>query len=375
MKYRILTVLIVVSSWWSYGQDLSDVNRLVLSTYVPNQKINLSEQVKGLLEGKLNQIVTQNGVGGSDHNGRFVLMANITESTKDIIPGPPQMVAITLQMELTVIDAIEQKRFSSVFIELKGVGEGSNENKAMMEAVKKINPKKQDVVDCIEMAKNKIINYYRTQCDFIIREAMAQSTQENYDEAMRILSEIPEVCEDCYVKSLEFVDNVYQKKVDKECKLVLKKAESAWISNMNPQGAKDCAQLLNTLSPFSSCNEEAEKLMVEIERKLEKEAKDRFQFELKKYNDAVSLKKEALRIDEENNKRLAQLKEDKQKQDYQLQRDQQKQNYDIAKKEQSQDGFKGVINSIVKLKTQLWSSDAGSYKQQNQVNYSSINLN
>jgi hypothetical protein len=376
MIHRILIVIFLVLNWASLlAQDKSDVNRIVLSTYVPQQSIQLSEQTKSLLNSKLNQIVTQNGVGGANHNGRFVLMAQITESTKDLIPGPPQMTALTIQLELLIVDAVEQRRFNSIILDLKGVGEGTNENKALMDAIKKLNPKKEEIVGFIAASKEKIIVYYNTQCDYIIREAISKSEQENYDEAMRILSEIPDVCEDCFTKSAEFINVVYQKKVDKECLIKMKQAKSAWLSDMSPKGAKASAEILNALSPFASCNEDAEKFIAEIQNKLEKAERDRFNLELKKYNDAVSLKKEALRIDEENKKRQSQLIEDKQKQDYQLQKDRQRQNYEVAKKDQEQDGFKGVINSIVKLKTQLWSDGSSGYVQQKQIDYSTVKIN
>lgn len=99
MKKFIAVLILTVATISSNAQDkLSDVNRIVLNTYVPTQAEPLPDQAKSLLENKLSQIASSNGMGGSAINPRFVLMANIAIITKDIIPGPPQMLAYNLEI-------------------------------------------------------------------------------------------------------------------------------------------------------------------------------------------------------------------------------------------------------------------------------------
>ena len=90
-------IAILVLSLFVFGSNaqtkLSDVNRIVLNTYVPVQAEPLPDQAKSLLENKLSQIASNYGIGGSAINPRFVLMVNTAVVSKDIIAGPPQMLS------------------------------------------------------------------------------------------------------------------------------------------------------------------------------------------------------------------------------------------------------------------------------------------
>ena len=86
MKIIFSIILIVLIDKTITAQNkLSDVNRIVLNAYVPIQIEPLPDQAKSLLENKLSQIASLNGMGGSAINPRFVLMANTAIITKDIM--------------------------------------------------------------------------------------------------------------------------------------------------------------------------------------------------------------------------------------------------------------------------------------------------
>jgi hypothetical protein len=313
-------------------------------------------------------------MGGSSINPRFVLMPSVAVLTKDIVAGPPQMTAINLQVSLYIADAIELKKFANTTIEIKGVG--INENKAYIDAIKNINIKNKEIASFIEEGKSKIINYYNTQCDFIIKDAIGLSKRGEYDAAMLKLAVVPDVCEKCYIKCMDTLQSIYQKKIDKECLVIMRTAKNAWMPNQNADGALKVAEILNTISPFSTCEPDASTLMKQIENKLKEDEKRKWEFKITKYNDALNLKKEAMRIDEEDRKRNAELTKERQKQDYALQKDQQKQQYALAKADQEAGGLKGFVNSIIKLKLTLWRNNANDYINQHMksIDYSSLNV-
>ena len=358
----------------TYSQiKLDDLGRIVLNTYVPEQTESFPAQGKSLLENKLSQISSNYGMGGSSINPRFVLMPNVAVLTKDIVVGPPQMTAINLQVTLYIADAIELKKFANTTIEIKGVG--INENKAYIDAIKNINVKNKEIASFIEEGKSKIIDYYNTQCDFIIKDAIGLSKRGEYDAAMLKLAVVPDVCEKCYIKCMDTLQSIYQKKIDKECLVIMRTAKNAWMPNQNADGALKVAEILNTISPFSTCEPDASTLMKQIENKLKEDEKRKWEFKITKYNDALNLKKEAMRIDEEDRKRNAELTKERQKQDYALQKDQQKQQYALAKADQEAGGLKGFVNSITKLKLTLWRNNANDYINQHMksIDYSSLN--
>ena len=365
-------------------EHLNDFGRLILNTYVPEQVEGLPQQAKSILANKLSQITTNYGLGGTTLNPRFVLMCNLALLSKDIVAGPPQMVVQNIELTLFIADAVENKKFANVSFTLKGVG--TNEAKAYIDAISKMNIKNPELKDFIEEGKSKIVNYYNTQCDFIIKDAISLSKRGEYDAAMLKLVMVPDVCEKCYVTCMDTLQSIYQKKIDKECLVIMRDAKTAWMANQNSEGAERVAEIINSISPFSTCEPDAGLLMQQIQNKLKEDEKRKWQFKIAKYNDALNLKKEAMRIDEEEKKRNAELnkerqnqeytlQKDQQKQDYALQKDQQKQQYALAKADQEAGGLRGFVNSITKLKLTLWRNNANDYINQHvkPIDYSSLN--
>ena len=117
---------------------LDDFGRIVLNSYLP-ENIALTSEAKELLMTKLSQIATNNGMGGSQANPRFIITASVNVGTKDIIAGPPQLISQNINITFFVGDAISNTAFSNTTIAMKGVG--TNENKAFIDALNTINPK------------------------------------------------------------------------------------------------------------------------------------------------------------------------------------------------------------------------------------------
>jgi len=377
MMKKITLSLIICATFLNLTAQnkLDDINRIVLNTYVPQQIETLPSQAKSLLENKLSQISSNYGMGGSAINPRFVLMVNIAVLSKDIISGPPQMTSMNFEFTFFIADAIDMKKYANTSIEVKGVGVGNNETKAYIEAIKNINVNNQAIKKFIEDGKSKIINFYTTQCDFIIRDAISLSKKGEYDASILKLASVPDVCENCYIKAIDTMQFVYQQKVDKECLLIMRNAKSTWMANQNSDGASKVAEIINTISPFSTCEPDASTLMKQISSKLAADEKAQWEFQIQKHKDAVKLKEESLRIDEEDRKRQSSLQSEAQKQQYALQKEAQKQQYALQKSEQEAGGFRGFVNSIAKLKMTLWRDNSEQYLKNQQIDYSKLKLN
>jgi hypothetical protein len=360
-KINCIIWLLFISLSINAQNKLSDVNRIVLNTYLPIQAEPLPDQAKSLLENKLSQIASSYGMGGSAINPRFVLMANTAIITKDIIAGPPQLLSYNLEITFFIADAIDLKKFANTSIEVKGVG--TNENKAYIDAIKNINVRNKVITALIETGKNKIIDLYNSQCDFIISDAISLSKKGEYDAAILKLAAVPDVCENCYFKCMDTMQFIYQQKIDKECLLIMRDAKTTWMANQNLTGATRVAEIINSISPFSTCEPDAGNLMGEVQGKLAADDKAKWEFQIQKHKDAVKLKEEALRIDEEENKRQASIQKDAQRQQYALQ-----------KADQEAGGLRGFVNTISKLKMTLWRDNSNDYINNNIVktDYSKI---
>lgn len=279
---------------------LDDFGRIILNTYLP-ESISLPTESKSLLVTKMDQITTNNGMGGSQVNARFIMTADINVGTKDIIAGPPQMIAQNIEVTFFVGDALTNTIFSNVTLSLKGVG--TNENKSFIAALKMINPKNKEVQAFLEEGKTKIINYYSTNCDFIIKDAQTLVKQQKYDEAIYQLSLVPDVCQDCYFKCLDTLTSVYQQKIDADCEMKFKEAKLTWGASQNPAGAEKAGDILELINPMASCQTEISSFMNSIDAKLKADEKARWQFKMKQYSDKIAMQKEQLRVAEEKGKR------------------------------------------------------------------------
>jgi len=299
----------VAIATFCYSQNtpkLDDFGRIVLNTYLP-EIIELPTEAKNLLETKLSQIASNYGMGGSSVNPRFIITANVNVGTKDIIAGPPQMIAQNLDVTLFIGDAVENKSFCNTTISLKGVG--TNENKAYIDALKKINPKNPEIQKFVEEGKNKIVTYYNTQCDFIIKNALTLKKQGNFDEAIYQLSIVPDVCQECYFRCLDTLNSIFQQKVDADCNQKLKQAKTLWAAEQTPDGAEKAADIVNQINPLATCQPEVDAFIKSIEAKLKADEQARWQFKLKQYADKVAMQKEQVRIAEEKSIRDDQYRE------------------------------------------------------------------
>jgi hypothetical protein len=240
-------------------------------------------------------------MGGSQANARFIITANVNVGTKDIIAGPPQLIAQNLDVTLYVGDAVTNTIFSNTTITVKGVG--TNENKAFIDAFKTINPKNKDVVAFLEEGKTKIIRYYSTNCDFIIKEAQTLVKQQKYDEAIYQLSLVPDVCQECYFKCLDTLGSIYQKKIDADCKIKLNEAKLIWAAAQNLIGAEKTGDILSTINPMASCQSTVTAFIKSIDAKLKADEKARWEFKMKQYADKIAMEKEQVRIAEDKSKR------------------------------------------------------------------------
>lgn len=327
-KHLIFTLAIFLSNLIFAQEKLDDFGRIILNTYL-SEKLQIPQEAKNFLQTKLTQITTNNGVGGSQVNPRFIISANVNVGTKDIIPGPPQMIAQNLEVTLFIGDAITNTIFSNVILNVKGVG--TNENKAFIEAIKTINPKNQQITTFLEEGKKKIIQYYSSQCDFIIKDALSSSQLGNLDDAIYKLSIVPEVCQECYFKCLDTMVSIYQLKIDIDGKKKLSEAKVLWSSNQTTEGAEKSGEILSLIDPMASCQNEVTIFINSINAKLKADEKAKWDFKMKQYADKIEKQKEQMKIAESQAKRDDQFRENQAVRDANSQEKNSKRNYELDK--------------------------------------------
>jgi hypothetical protein len=264
---RLFLGLCIFASTVGFSQtDAKDENRINLTAWVPAGIENMPVKARASLENKLTQVVTKNGLGGSPFNTRFIISANVTLASKDILPGPPPMHAYNMDVTLYIGDGFEGTVFSSTTISVKGVG--TNETKAFMAGLKQIKTGDPEIQAFVKTGKEKIIQYYKDNCDLIIKKAQSLADQNDYEQAIFMLSAVPSACEECYTKSMAAIKPIYKRKIDKDCKVKLQEATGIWNAAQDMAAAESAGAILASIDPDASCIGEVKSLSNKIAAKV-----------------------------------------------------------------------------------------------------------
>ncbi|MGE0560647.1 MAG: hypothetical protein AB7O47_02410 [Flavobacteriales bacterium] len=257
------SVLVLSSVITVKAQDKKDdLGRVAITAWVPEQIEGMPTTAKSSLANKLTQVINSNGVAASSFNSRFVLTANVTVLTKDLTATAPPMQAYTLDVTLYIGDGFDGTLFASQSVQVKGVGQ--NETKAYMAALKNIKPTDPSLTAFVEKGKQKIVEYYNSKCDFIIKEANTLASQNKYEEAIFLLTSVPDACAQCYDKAIAAIGPMYQKMIDRDCKLKLAEANNIWAANQSMDAADQAGAILSSIEPQSSCYGEVKALSNKI---------------------------------------------------------------------------------------------------------------
>jgi hypothetical protein len=263
LKIAFVSALALFSGISTNAQEnKDDLGRVAVTAWVPEQIEGMPATAQQSLANKLTQIITKNGVAASSFNSRFILTANIIVATKDLTASAPPMQAYTLDVNLYIGDGFDGTLFASTSIQVKGVGQ--NETKAYMQALNNIKPENPELAAFVKKGKEKIVEYYNSKCDFIIKEANTLASQNKYEEAIFLLTSVPDACAQCYDKAIKAVGPMYQKMIDRDCKLKLAEANNIWAANQSMDAADQAGAILSSIEPQSSCYGEVKALNAKI---------------------------------------------------------------------------------------------------------------
>ena len=302
-----------------------DIGRIVLSPYIISNS-SIPEYAAKVMKNKLTQIASKYGVAGNSLDQRFIITANLIELSKDFTPTAPPMIALTLSPTIYIGDAITGELYASC--EVPGVkGVGQNETKAFLNAIKLINVNNPSVAQCIEEGKNKIIQFYNSQIDFLLAEAESLMASERYEEAMVKLAAVPNVCKDAYTKAVGKIGEIYQKKIDVEGDKLYNEAVAQWKTAKTKESAARVVELLAEINPLSAAAAKGRTLVKSVEahyaeiaaRRREIEERN-WAFKMQQYQDAREDKKAEfdLKVQQYNDSHALRVQEQSDNHDYRM---------------------------------------------------------
>lgn len=293
---HILFVVLIAQSWCILAQNdlgkMDDLSRISLTPVIADQADNIPVSAISLLQNKMQQVAANNGLSAVSFSPRFVITANLNVITQNVVAGPPTMTAMNIDVTFYIADYNTKTVFSSRTTSLKAVG--TNINKAYINGINGIDINSKELKSFVEEGKSKIIAFYNDRCDFILQESKALASQKQHQEAIFLLMSVPDVCKDCYIKATNAVEPIFKSYLDDLCNKNLAAARAVWIANPNSYGANEIAGLLAEILPDANCYGDAQKLVSDISKKILADEKRDWNFQLKQWNDNVSLESQRI---------------------------------------------------------------------------------
>lgn len=286
--FLALLVLPFVGLSQNSAGKTDDMGRVAIAALVPDQAEGIPTSARQMLQNKMQQIAVQNGIGGASSNPRFCMVPMVTVLAKEITPTAPPMQAVTLEVTFYIVDAASQSIFSQTAITVKGVGQ--TEDKAYITALKNLNVKAGQFKGFVETGKTKIIEFYNSQCDVIMKGANALAGQKKYEEALYGLLSVPDVCRECFDKCMDLSVDIYKQYANYKCTEYMSGAKASWAA-MNTDKA---AEFLGKITPDMECYPQAVQLTQEITQKMLADGANVWTFKMKQYDDSVDKEKLAI---------------------------------------------------------------------------------
>lgn len=286
MKNIYFIIFVLFFSLHSRAQSSDEIGKISLSVIIPEYVENLNDSQISKLDTKISQIVTASGLSDSGYNNNFIIYPKFAVIETNVVEGGMQNITVVnAELSLFIKQVDTNILFSTISKTIKG--SGSSKELAIANAISKIVTNDSEYKTFIEKSKSKIIQYYETKCSDIIKKSDALVKMQQFEEALGLLMSVPDAvsCRNqVQVKAIEAYKGFQKKNCAKQIQLA-----------RNTLATNDYSGTLNILSeidPASSCFKESQALAKSAETKVNAEEKKQWDFEMKQYNDTISLEKQ-----------------------------------------------------------------------------------
>lgn len=218
------------------------------------QNFDIPMSSLNVLESRLSQALTMDGVVGGAPYSQFCVVAQVNPIQSEAISGLQKTYMVAFNLDLFVGSIATGEKFLSSSIRLKGAG--TSTDRAYTTAFNSINVNNKQFQDFVKKAKQKIIAYYDSQLNSIISRAKALCVTQDYEEALCLLSSVPTCCNG-YNQVETLLASTFQSFVNYDCAVKVNKARAIWNATQNERGAMLAGAYLAAINPSSACNSDA----------------------------------------------------------------------------------------------------------------------
>ena len=281
MKKTLFFLTFLALSVQLFGQD-QDVAALSIRVQQPEREY-LSASSCRLLQTKMTQVLTRQGISKDMPSNRFVLTAKANLLSKDIIAGSPSRVSEQIELTFIIGDVIDNIKYGTFVLSLTGIG--LNEEQAIQQAIKMVKTNDPGWVGFLNDSKSKIVAYYQDNEAKIIRDAEILVSQGRYEEALYGLAMVQDASGSCYKHCRDKMLEINQQRIDEEGRSLLSQAKAAWAKSPDVNGAEQAYPMIAAIDPKASCYLEVDPFLKQITRKLVADDRRKWEFKMKQYED------------------------------------------------------------------------------------------
>lgn len=272
MKKFLFIYLLVSNCVCGFSQSPMTIRSVVCND-------NISESTCQYVENKLKPIISSNPNWEISDWSRLVLAVNIHPTRKDVTPTTPVKVSMEFDVFFSIGDMTDNHIFKSAKITLSGIG--SSEERAYTAAFKSLTEDNSAINNLLNETRPIVETYYSTHCKQIIQKASTLKSTNQYEEAIYLLTSIPDNCTECYEKCMKLTATVYKQKIDFEGNQLLKQARVEWMNGQDKEAADRVAEVMRGIDPNSSAFSEVKKLQNVITNKLNADEKKEWELKIK----------------------------------------------------------------------------------------------
>lgn len=222
----------------------------------------LPVQVDTQIKTKMQKALSQQGTNSSPEKAVFALVPQISILSEQTTATVPPISKVEYEIVFRVVNIFDGTVFGTYSFSVNG--QGSNKINAIAKGLKKVSLSKEDFSAFLHRTKNEILDHYEKEALKIIKKATSAMNMKNYDEALSMLSQVPEDIPS-YDKVLQLMEKNYQLYTEEQAQVLLRKAKSLWASSKDANTAREVAELLSEIPSNTSAIKGADALIKEID--------------------------------------------------------------------------------------------------------------
>lgn len=286
MRRLLLIIGIILTSACAYGQS----GEVYLSVAMPQNSI-MDKNEKTLLKNKLLNTIATQGVAATECSA-IAMVPELSIMSEEKVEGMMRTIYThKVSITVTVRNIITNTVFNS--IQITSDGEGYSVAESLRSAINKIDMTDGRYAAFVSEAKSKIVDYYNCNTSSLIKKANALSAQQQYDEALALLSTYPESLSG-YSEVAKTIGEIFSKSQSKYCGEIMQSARAAYAT----RDFASASEIVSMINPQSRCAAEARQLLAQIKRDTDKEYRDQIATEREQFRTQAALERERMQASE-----------------------------------------------------------------------------